>query len=681
VIGTYPGIHFGADYNPDQWPSSILDEDIALMKEAGVTMVTPAVFSWARLEPAEGVFDFAWLDEVMDRLAAAGIAVDLATATASPPPWMGHRHPDTLPVTAEGTTLLWGSRQQYNPSSATFRAACARLVTAMAERYGHHPALAMWHVGNEYACHITESFDPESRAAFRVWLEQRYGSLDELNRVWGTSFWSQHYGSWEEIMPPAPLPTFANPAHTLDWRRFSADALFTCFANEVRILREATPDIPITTNFMGMLPWLDYWKWAELVDVVSNDTYPDPSDPRAARALALEADLMRSLGKGRPFVQMEQTSSAVQWRPRNAPKRPGQFALWSLELVARGADAICQFQWRQSEAGSEMFHSGMVSHAGRESAVWPEVVHTGDLLATLGEVRGSRVRSRTAIVWDWENAWAIAAAIGPVVGDGFAAAARWHATLFERGYAVDFVRVDADMSGYDLVIVPSLFLGADRAAGPLAAAADAGATVVVTHGSGYLRDDGHAYPGGYLGPLAELLGVRVLDIMPRGDGPVEGEAIGTTARISGAVTTRDTCTVDWDGRELRSEWWAERVAVDAADVLAHFRGVDVDGLPAITRRSVGKGEAWYLAAELDADGRDDLVAEVERRIGLAPDLPAAPAGIEAVRRGDHLFLLNHSDRTRTVDGVTGTDLLTGAGITGGVEVAPRSGVVVRTGGE
>ena len=191
MIGTYPGIHYGADYNPDQWPSSILDEDIALMKETGVTVVTPAVFGWARLEPAEGVYDFAWLDEVMDRLAAAGVAVDLATATASPPPWLGRNHPDTLPVTADGTTLLWGSRQQYNPSSATFRAACERLVTALAGRYGHHPALAMWHVGNEYACHITESFDPESRAAFRVWLERRYGTLDELNRVWGTSFWSQ----------------------------------------------------------------------------------------------------------------------------------------------------------------------------------------------------------------------------------------------------------------------------------------------------------------------------------------------------------------------------------------------------------------------------------------------------------------------------------------------------------
>lgn len=687
MYGLFKGIHFGADYNPDQWPSAVVEDDIAMMKEAGVTIVTPAVFSWARLEPEEGTFDFGWLDEVMDRLAAAGIAVDLATATASPPPWLGRNHPDTLPVTADGTPLRWGSRQQYNPSSATFRAACARLVTAMAERYGSHPALSMWHVGNEYGCHVTESFDEESAAAFRTWLELRYGTLEELNRVWSTSFWSQHYSAWREVMPPGPTPSFANPAHRLDWRRFSSDAVLACFENEVRILREITPAVPITTNFLGLLPGLDYWKWAKLVDVVSNDSYPDPSDPRAARHLTLEADLARSLGDGRPFIQMEQAPGAVQWRARNAPKRPGQFALWSLDLVAHGADAVCQFQWRQSAGGAEMFHSGMVPHAGRESTVWTDVVETGRLLAQLGDVSGSEVHARTAIVWDWENAWALESAIGPVQWDAFETVAGWHATLFERGYTVDFVRVDADLTGYDLVVVPSLFLGADRAAAPLTEAVRNGSTVLVTHGSGYLRDDGRAYLGGYLGPLAKLLGVRVLDLIPRGEGPVGGEPVGASARICGAVTARTDCTVRWldprpaEGRPLRSDRWAERIAVDSAEVLASFRGVDVDGLPAITRRRVGTGEAWYLAAELDEDGRDDLIAELERRGGLAPEALIPPAGVEAVRRGRHLFLLNHSDEPKVVSGVIGTDVLTGAGITGAVEVGPRTGVVLRQASE
>lgn len=683
MIDQYRGIHFGADYNPDQWPESRVTDDIALMKEAGITLVTPAVFAWARLEPEEGVFDFGWLDKILDRLAEAGIAVDLATGTSSPPPWLGRNHPDTLPVTSDGTTLTWGSRQQYNPSSSTFRAACARLVTAVAEHFGSHPAVVMWHVGNEYACHVTESFDDDSAAEFRAWLERRYGSVGELNRVWGTAFWSQHYRTWEEVLPPRAMPTFRNPGQLLDWRRFSSDALLACLENEVRILRELTPGIPVTTNFMGMIPALDYWTWAGAVDIISNDTYPDPSDPRGARQLALDADLMRSLGGGRPFIQMEQAPSAVQWRSRNAPKRPGQFALWTLQLVAHGADAVCQFQWRQSRAGAEMFHSGMVPHAGHESVVWSEMVETGRMLGRLAEVTGSEVQARAAIVWDWENAWALASAIGPVEGDGFAAAAAWHATLYERGYVVDFVRVDADMDAYDLVVVPSLFLGADRAVGSLARATEHGATVVVTCGSGYVDDDGHAYLGGYLGPMADLLGVRVLDLLPRGDGPVTGEPIGSSARISGSVATRGESTVEWlDPTSectppLRSPRWAERVAVDDAEVLARFRGLDVEGLPAVTRRGAGRGEAWYMAAELDADSRDEFISELERRGSLTPEFPNTPAGVEVVRRGDHLFLLNHSDEPTTVTGVEGTDILTADVVLGSVDVAPRAGVVLR----
>lgn len=680
MIGAYAGIHFGADFNPDQWDESTLDEDIRLMKEAGLTIATPAVFSWARIQPEEGVFDFAWLDRVLDRLHEAGIAVDLATATASPPPWLGLRYPETLPITADGTRLIWGSRQQYNPSSERFRQACAALVTALATRYASHPALAMWHVGNEYACHVAESFDDESAARFRDWLLARYGSIDEVNRVWGTAFWSQRYGSWDEIMPPRATPTFANPNHTFDWRRFSSDMVLECFTNEVSILRRLTPSIPITTNFMGLFPWLDYWKWAEQVDVVSNDTYPDPADPRAARSLALEADLMRSLAGGKPFIQMEQTPSAVQWRPRNAPKRPGQFPLWSMQLVARGADGICQFQWRQSASGSEMFHSGMVPHSGAESSSWAEMVQTGQSLALLSSLVSEPVSARVAIVWDWENAWAIASSVGPVERSAFETAAAWHAALFERGYVVDFVRPGAPLDGYELVVAPQLFrLGAETAAA-LTAAASAGATVLVTSGSGYVDLEGHAYLGGYLGPLAPVLGVRVTDILPRGDEPGPESRPGRSARISGAIAVRENARVLWEGRAqagaMHSPRWAERVVLDGAEVIARFSGVDVDGLPAITRKANGAGEAWYVAAELDAEGLDGLLAELERRSGLRPELAAAPRGVEAVRRGDALVLLNHSDDPVAVDGVSGRDLLSGRVADDGVTIAPRSAVIL-----
>ncbi|HHW51259.1 MAG TPA: beta-galactosidase [Pseudoclavibacter sp.] len=685
MLGGYSGIHFGGDYNPDQWDPALVDEDIALMKEAGVTLVTPAVFSWARIEPREGEYDFAWLDEVMDKLADAGIHADLATATASPPPWLGKEYPETLPVTRDGVVLRWGSRQQYNPSSAKFRSACAELVTQLATRYAEHPALAMWHVGNEYACHVAESYDAESADGFRAWLRQRYGSLDELNRVWGTSFWSQRYDNWDEVIPPGPMPTFHNPGHVLDWRRYSADAILACFTNEVRILREITPNIPITTNFMGMFPTLDYWKWADAVDVVSNDSYPDPADPRAARILACESDLMRSLAAGKPFVQMEQTPSAVQWRPQNTPKRPGQFALWSTQLVARGADGVCQFQWRQSASGSEMFHSAMVPHAGTQSPVWNDMVDTGAALRRLPDAVGKPVAARVAIVWDWENAWAVEAAIGPVEASAFDAAQAWHASLYERGYAVDFVRPGGDLSGYSLVIVPTFFYGIERLHDRLKEALAAGVCVVVTHGSGYVDRDGHAFLGGYLAPVSDLLGVRVVDILPRGE---DTPALPASARISGQVETWQGCEVRWgaetrDRRALQSSHWAERIAVDDAEVLARFAGLDVDGLPAITRRVFASaepgnppGQAWYLGAQLDETGRDAFLSEIERQCGLVPDAGhTPPAGVEVVRRGELTFALNHSDISVRYDQIQGEDLLTGQPYPGWLE--PRSAAVVR----
>ncbi len=368
-----PVLGYGADFNPEQWDDVVLEDDVALMVEAGVTVVTVGVFAWALLEPEQDVFRLEWLRRVLDRLHAAGIGVDLATGTASPPPWLGARYPSTLPITADGTTLWWGSRQQYNPSSAVFRDRLRALVERMATEFAHHPAVVAWHVGNEYACEVRESFDDESVQRFREWLTERYGSLDALNAAWGTSFWSQRVTSWDQVVGPRPTPTDMNPHVLTDWNAFWSTNLLDLFLLEKAILRAANPAIPVTTNFMSLFEHLDYWAWAEHVDFVSNDSYPDPANPRAAREFAFDADLMRSLGGGRPWVQMEQVTSAVQWRARNAPKRPGQYELWSLGAVARGADGILNFQWRQSVAGSETFHGAMVQHAGTESRVWGEV--------------------------------------------------------------------------------------------------------------------------------------------------------------------------------------------------------------------------------------------------------------------------------------------------------------------
>jgi len=383
-----PHILYGGDYNPDQWPERVWDEDVHLMQEAGVNLVSLAIFSWSRLEPSEGKYDFAWLDRIMDKLHAGGIAVDLATATASTPPWMSHQHPEMLPVTIDGVRLWHGARQHYCPSSPVYRSAARRLAEQMAARYAEHPALAMWHVGNEFGCHVAYCYCDVSAEAFRKWLQERHGSIEDLNRAWGTDFWSQRYSNWDEVLPPRRTPTWPNPSQQLDFMRFSSDELLACYEIEREALRERTPDVPITTNFMRFFKPLDYWKWAEREDVVSDDVYQDPSDPEAGMRSAMAGDLMRSLGRGRPWVLMEQTSSRVNWRDVNVAKAPGQMRLWSYQAVARGADGVMFFQWRQSRAGAEKFHSAMVPH--RSFAAWTQCAAAASARTWRSSSTGSR---------------------------------------------------------------------------------------------------------------------------------------------------------------------------------------------------------------------------------------------------------------------------------------------------
>jgi beta-galactosidase len=673
-----PGIPYGADYNPEQWEPRYIDDDIERMREAGVTVVTLGVFSWATLEPRPGEFDLGWMRAVMDRLHAAGIGVDLATATASPPPWMGALYPETLPTTADGTRLSWGSRQQYNPSSRVFRERVAVLVSRLAEEFADHPALIAWHVGNEYGGHVAESFDDESAEHFRTWLGIKYENLASLNLAWGTAFWSQRYSTWSEVSPPRAMPTIPNPHQLDDWREYCSDTLLELYLLERDILRSANPDVPITTNYMGLFRPLDYWKWSEHLDFISNDSYPDPANPRAAREFAFDCDLMRSLARGKPFVQMEQVTTAVQWRPRNATKRPGQYALWSLSAVARGADGILNFQWRQSLAGAETFHGAMVPHAGADSATWQEVVELGATLAQLAPVRDEPVHADTAILWDWRNAWAQQNAVGPTDEAAPENGARaWHASLFELGHVVDFAHPEHDLTGYRVIVVPALFRLTDAAADRIEQARQSGSQVIVTYLTGYVDEQGHVREGGYLGPLANTVGVRVVDISPRAvtafvPGHVEpladdvdsvSAAVGTPGAEAGiAVRSDDTM---WAGSGLT---WAERVR-RAPDTRVHatFAVADVQGLPAVTTREhAAGGHAWYIATDLDARGRRAVLVSALTAAGI-PSSGALPMGVERITRGAYEFTFNHSDSPVSVISSDGAS----------VEIPPRASRIRR----
>ncbi|MFV0286865.1 MAG: beta-galactosidase [Demequina sp.] len=682
---------YGGDWSPEQWDPATWDADIALMREAGVTMITLGVFSWAHLEPKEGLYDLEWIADVIDRLHHAGIAVDLATASASPPAWMATDHPDTLPMDATGVRLGFGSRQQYCPSSPVYRERSRALAAVLADRFGHHPAVAMWHIGNEYACHIHECFCPVCVEAFRTYVADSYGSIDALNDAWGTAFWAQRYTSFDQIGAPAAAPTFLNPAQVLDWRRFSNRQILDCMLGEIDEVR-ARSELPVTTNFMGAFPWLDYAQWAEHLDVITDDHYPEPSHPTAAAEVAFAGDLMRGLATGKPWMLMEQSPGPVQWRERNAPKRPGQFALWSLSRLAHGADGVLQFQWRQSVKGAETFHAGMVPHAGARSRVWTEVVELGEVLGNLGDVIGEPTAAQVAIVVDWESEWARTAAIGPTNDVmPFAAAQAWHRTLWELGVAVDVVAPER-VSGYRLIVVPELFMDRPDLAATVSAAVDEGAVVLVTGPTGIVNASGEAGMDGYLGSWRDLVGVRVVEFsVAVGDGDPRSPRDDAASRITSAVGVPKASTfagvaVAADGPldssiTWRGGMWAEELEVDDATVVATFdgsgAGADLAGEPAVTRRQHGAGAAWYAATDLDLASRHLLAETLTSEAGVSPVWPGLPVGVEAQRRGDFLFLLNHSDAPVTVTGVAGHDLVGGTDVASDVHLEARTGKVVR----
>ena len=461
-------MHYGADYNPEQWPEELWPEDVARMREAGVTMVSLGIFSWARIQPREGEFDFGWLDRVIDLLHGGGIAVDLATATASPPPWASAAYPELLPQDEDGAVYWPGSRQQFAPSSPVYRRLAAELVTAIAERYAQHPAVVMWHVNNEYGCHLNMDYSDAARDAFRRWLADRYGTVDALNVAWGTNFWSQRYQSFDEVFPPRKAPYSLNPGQMLDYRRFTSDMLLECYLMERDLIRAAGATQPITTNFMGPFKPANYAQWAEHLDLVSDDAYPDPNDPESFRAAAFQRDLVRSLKPEVPWILMEQATNALNWRPSNAPKAPGQMAALSAQAIGRGADGILFFQWRQSRAGAEKFHSAMLPHSGTDTRTWREAVALGGQLAALPALPAGARDARVALVFDWENWWAVEASDHPSnVLDYLEVVQRWYRALHRRHVQVDIVppeRVDDAVRARDrAAAVPPARRGRRRA--------------------------------------------------------------------------------------------------------------------------------------------------------------------------------------------------------------------------
>lgn len=640
-------IHYGGDYNPEQWPRSTWDEDHRLFTRAGIDTLTVGVFSWSLTQPAEDTYDFTVLDRVLDRAAAEGRQVCLATGTAALPPWLAKKYPEVNRTDFEGRRHRYGQRHNFCPSSPAYRRLATRIASRLAERYADHPALLAWHINNEYGgvCYCEHCAE-----AFREWLRSEYVTLDALNDAWWTTFWSHRYTDWAEIEPPNALTEhWRGPDHTafqgitLDYFRFTTDALLGCFLAEKEVIRAHDAETPVTTNFMGMFRPLDYHRWAPHLDFASWDSYPPLDAPPTWPALA--HDLMRGLKDGAPFWLMEQTPSTTACRDVNPLRRPGELRLATFQAIAHGADAALYFQMRASRGACEKYHGAVIGHAGRDDTrVFREVAELGGELAALGDATlGARTPARTALLFDWDSWWALEISDGPSrlvkyqeVVHAYYRAAR------EAGADVDVVPQTADLTSYDVVLAPVLHLVKGDLAERLEAVAARGGTVLTTFLSG--RGDRHdrAFLTDVPGPLAPLMGVRIDEWdsrQPEFTQPVP--ELGSEARLVFEIV------------QLRG---AEPVATYGTDFYA--------GTPAVTRNAFGEGEAWYVATALDQPGVDEVVRRVLARhelLGPYADHPTVETATRIAPDGTRLlFLLNHTPEPAHLTAhTTATDLLTG----------------------
>ncbi|WP_249714806.1 beta-galactosidase [Rhizomonospora bruguierae] len=651
------GPWFGGDYNPEQWPAEVWTEDADLMRRAGVNLVSLGVFAWSRLEPAPGRFTFDWLDRAMDLLAGAGVGVALATPTASPPPWFSLAHPDALPVTAGGVRLSHGSRDTYCASAPAYRDAARRIAGALADRYAGHPALAMWHVHNEYGtiCHCDHA-----AGAFRRWLRRRYGGLDALNEAWTTAFWSQHYADWSQILPPRATQYLPNPAQVLDFRRFWSDELLRAYTEQRDLLRAATPGTPVTTNFVfgGWVP-VDHARWAAEVDVVAVDHYPADPGAGAPEEIAFAANLARCWGDrhGRPWLLVESAPNLIYTGDRMHTKEPGRLKRHALGYVARGSRGAMFFQWRAPRGGAERWHSALVPHAGADSRVYREAVDLGAALGRLGEAAGEPVAADVAVLWDAPSWWALQAPGLPSTHIDYLDAVRAvHRAFWRAGSTVDFAVAGTALDRYRMVVVPNHYLMPDAVAERLRAFAAGGGHLVVTYLSGIADECGRVRLGGYPGALRDVLGIRVEEFHPQ---PPDA-----TVPLSGGLTGR---------------LWRETVYLAGAAAVEYYTedgGAEGSGAAgggaAITRH----GTAWYVSTALDDDSYRRLLTRVATEAGVAPAPSGTPAGVEVVRRGRYLFLLNHTAEPAEIP-ATGVELLTGEPVTGCLTVPPGEVAVLR----
>lgn len=661
-----PKIWYGGDYNPEQWDAPVWAEDDRMFKLAGIDVATINVFSWAMIQPSEDVYDFTFLDETMDRLHKNGVYVCLATATGAHPAWMAHRYPEVTRVDVQGRKRKFGGRHNSNPNSQVYRKYAALLAGKLAERYKDHPALVAWHISNEYGGY---DYSEQSEAAFRIWLKERYGTIEALNKAWNTRFWGHTFYDWDEIVVPNELSEEWNGNRTnfqgisLDYRRFMSHSLLECYRIEYDAIREHSKDVPITTNLMGFYPELDYFEWAKYMDVVSWDNYPSLDTPVSFTAMT--HDLMRGLKNGQPFMLMEQTPSQQNWQPYNSLKRPGVMRLWSYQAVARGADTVMFFQLRRSVGACEKYHGAVIEHVGHENTrVFRESAELGKELQLLGDqLLDARSAAKIGIVYDWENRWAIELSSGPTVALNYVDEIhKYYDALYQQNIEADMIGVEEQFDRYEIVIAPVMYMVKPGFAEKVEAFVRRGGTFVTTFFSGIVNENDLVTLGGYPGELRSVLGIWAEEI----DALLPG--------MSNQIVMEEA----WGGLNGSYECgiMCDLIHTEGAETLARYGSDFYKDMPAVTVNNFGEGRAYYIASSPDAAFLRGFLGNLCEDKGIRP-LVSAPEGLESVQRvkegASFLFLLNHTAGELSADIGTGErlDLLSGDKVSGPVTVPGR----------
>lgn len=672
-------LFYGADYNPDQWLHSpeTIEQDIVLMKKAGVTSVSLGIFSWATLEPAEGVYDFGWLDQVMDRFAAERMYVFLATPSGGKPMWMSEKYPEIRRVGKDGVRECSGARHNHCLSSSVYREKARAMNAKLAARYKGHPALALWHVGNEFSgeCHCDLC-----RAEFQKWLKRRYGTLEALNGAWWTNFWGHVFTSWSEI----PTHDESIDGLLLDWDRFVNDQHVSFMLNEMEPLREHTREVPCTTNFMGTFRGNNYWQWAEHLDVISNDLYPLPDDRDDTWRQAIRADfihaLMRGMSGGKPWMLLECSPSSVNWGSVNKLKRPDVHRQEVLQAVANGADTIHYFQWRKGRGGFEKYHGAVVDHVGSDQTrVFKECAQIGSELKELSALLGQDCpQADVAILYDWESRWALNHSAGPKVikGDGPFGSDMTTETAFDHfealttlGVAADIVSTRSDFSQYRVLVLPVVYLMTAELSQRIQEFVTNGGTLIGTYLTAYVNVSNLCWQGGFPGAgLRSVFGIWNEELDNLHD---ETEVI---------VASSKNNSLSGKARDV-----VERTHLETAKSLAYATTEFYAGHSLISENIYGAGRAYYLSARLDGELIKKFYSKALEKAQISSRLQIKlPEGVvyrqRKVEGGILGFLFNYTKYPTVVDLEGHTfefwDPATET-FQGKLEIAPYASVIVR----